>query len=99
MRMCFTIDGREYCPLIAVEKAPWRPPIEYGQPDPQPWLETNAISRETVLDLSALAGIESLVSGLRNPKLKKQLAIALKDSLGTLELPAEINVHFEERLG
>jgi hypothetical protein len=99
MKTCWTINGQVYCVKVSVELPPWLPPIEYGKRDPTPWLESDTVSRETVLDLSALASIESLVSELRNPKLKKQLAIALKDLLGAFELPAEVNVHFDERLG
>ena len=109
MRMCFTINGKKYCPKIPIRKRPWdwlweRDILDYeqwvfGQPGTTPWLETEAISRETVLDLSVLAGIENLIGGLQNLTLKKQLTIALKDSLASLELPAEVNVHLSEQIG
>jgi hypothetical protein len=49
--------------------------------------------------LADLAGIEQLVAGLRSLKLKKLLAKALTESLASVELPAEMHVHFDDLRG
>lgn len=101
MKGCFELGEMKYCVRVPIEKI-WKVPIDFyspGNPDPfpaKPWLESDAISRETVLDLADLAGIEQLVAGLHSPKLKKALAQALTESLASVELPAEMHVHFDD---
>ena len=100
MTAVFVINGRKYYINYARPTVVLRRPIVYGQPSPTPWLESDVVSHETVMDLAELARIEQQVGRLRNPKLKKQLAVALNDSLASVELPPEMSVHFDDlRIG
>jgi hypothetical protein len=94
MKICFELNGAEYCinidqfvPIIIEDPNP---------PDPlEPWLISPVISREAVADLAVLAGVHKLVKFLRTANLQEQLTQTLRDSVVHLDLPQELNTQFD----
>ncbi|WP_020485338.1 hypothetical protein [Methylomonas sp. MK1] len=101
MQACFELGGKKYCFYVPIIKLP-RPPIDFiepGKPDPTPWLESPAISREVAYDLSVLAGIDVLVKALKTPRLKKQFTQSLNAAIPCLDLPKEVSINYDDQQG
>ena len=102
MKGCFEIFGRHYCVPAAIMKFPVDVGVEPGNPDPfpadpVPWIETDAIARSVIDDLSAMAAIEVFVNQMKTPALKERFAKSLSEAVEDLRLPKEITIKFEIR--
>jgi hypothetical protein len=100
MQACFELGGRKfyvYVPIMKKVPIVDLPPIDEGGPPPPPipWLESTAIPREVVDDLSVLAGINALAKTLRTPRLQKQFTQSLKEAIPHLDLPKEVSINFD----
>jgi hypothetical protein len=105
MKACFQLGGRTVCVPIQVNPFPiiLVDPVKLGQPDPfpavnVPWIESSTIPVEIVNDLSVLASINELAKSLKTPILQENFAQSMSEMVNSLDLPAEINISFDENI-
>jgi hypothetical protein len=96
-KFCFRLNGRLVCIDIPVliERFPKKPgPVE--GPRAEPWIEGLEISADTIRDLSVLASMNSVGTELKTPGLQKQFAQFIRSTVPQLNLPKEVEVHFDQ---
>jgi hypothetical protein len=105
MKACFQLGGRTVCVPILINPFPRIviDPVKLGQPEPfpavnVPWIESSTIPVEIVNDLSVLASINELAKSLKTPILQENFAQSMSEMVNSLDLPAEINISFDENI-
>jgi hypothetical protein len=105
MKACFQLGGQTVCVPILINPFPiiLIDPVKAGQPEPFPavnipWIESSTIPVEIVNDLSVLAGINELAKSLKSPILQENFAQSMSEMVDSLDLPAEINISFDENI-
>jgi hypothetical protein len=94
-KFCFVINGKRYCICIPRLINPrWKEIIE--GPHPEPWIEGFTISPEAIKDLSVLATLNNVGSELKTSGLRKQFDQFMKATIDHLQLPKDVEVHFEQ---